>query len=398
MGGEAGIQLRRRELVLAALALLGGCGGGVGSGGTGTGLQATLAVGPITGFGSIIVNGVRYDDTQAAITDDDGRALSRNELALGMQTEVLASAVMDSAGVRTATASSIRLRSEIVGPLQAIDAGAGRLQVLGQGVDLHANTVFDAALANGVASLTLGGVLEVYALFDAATGRYVASRIERRSAVTAYKLRGVVGTLNLGARTLTIGGATIDWAAVAPSNPGTVLASGRTVRVTLATTPVAGVWRALSLQTDTPVLADRDRAEIEGRIDRFTSTASFSVGGVPVDASAATFPNGTAGLALGIKVEVKGSIRNGIVLATEVKLEDDDDEDQKTFELKGTISAANALARTFVVRGTTVVWSDATQFDSSTPADIVDGRRVEVKGQLTSDGTRVQATKVHVEG
>ena len=40
----------------------GGSGSGVGSGGTG------ISVGPITGFGSIIVNGITYDTQTAAIT------------------------------------------------------------------------------------------------------------------------------------------------------------------------------------------------------------------------------------------------------------------------------------------------------------------------------------------
>jgi hypothetical protein len=68
---EAGAPLRRREWLLAALAALAGCGG-VDSGGTGTGDHSTLALGTITGFGSIIVNGVRFDESQAFIDDDDG--------------------------------------------------------------------------------------------------------------------------------------------------------------------------------------------------------------------------------------------------------------------------------------------------------------------------------------
>ena len=56
--------MQRREWLVGVLALLGaGCGGGVDSGGTGTGHTSTLAVGPISGFGSIIVNGVRFDDS-----------------------------------------------------------------------------------------------------------------------------------------------------------------------------------------------------------------------------------------------------------------------------------------------------------------------------------------------
>ena len=56
-----------RALWLALL--LTGCGGGVESGGTGA-TPASFASGPITGFGSVIVNGVRFDDSKAVVTDD----------------------------------------------------------------------------------------------------------------------------------------------------------------------------------------------------------------------------------------------------------------------------------------------------------------------------------------
>jgi hypothetical protein len=381
--------------VLAAVALLGGCGG-VDSGGTGTGASSTYAVGPITGFGSIIVNGVRYDDAGATIEDDDGRMRSSAELKLGMRAEVLASAITTTAGVSRATAASIRVHSEIVGPLEAIDSATARLTVLGQSVAVVATTVFDTALAGGVAALVPGNVLEVYATLDVSSGRYVASRIERRSDATAYKLRGVISTLALGARTLGIGGATIDWSGVAPGDPGTALAPGQFVRVTLATAATAGVWRATALSSGVPRQDDREAAEVEGRITAFTSPSSFSVNGFPVDATAASVPNAGAGLALGVLVEVMGSVRNGVLVASRVELKSDEG-GPEAFELNGRIDVVDAPAQRFVVRGVTVMWSGATRFDSSSPGDIAVGRQVEVRGVLSSDGQRIDATLIHVE-
>jgi hypothetical protein len=74
----------RREGLLALIggvAALSGCGGGGGDVGVGTGTgvasvgsggTGSFSSGAITGFGSIIVNGVRFDDSQARVTDDDG--------------------------------------------------------------------------------------------------------------------------------------------------------------------------------------------------------------------------------------------------------------------------------------------------------------------------------------
>jgi hypothetical protein len=392
---SAEFEIRRRELLLATLATLGGCGG-VDSGGTGTGASSTYAVGPINGFGSIIVNGVRYDESSASIDDDDGRMRTKDELKLGMQAEVLASAITTSAGVSSATASSIRVRSEIVGVLEAIDTASARLSVLGQNVDVVATTVFDAALPGGLAALMPGDVLEVYATLDLAAGRYVASRIERRSSASVYKLRGAVAELSLAAKTITIGRAVIDWSGVPPTDPATTLAPGRLVRITLATTAVAGVWRATALSSDVPRPDDRAVAEIEGRVTAFTSTSSFAVNGIAVDATTAVFPNGSAGLALGAGVEVVGSLRDGVLIASRVQV-DGNGGSTEPFELDGRIESVDAPAQRFVLRGVTVHWSASTVFDSMGPAVIAVGRSVEVKGNLSADGLLIEATSVHVD-
>jgi hypothetical protein len=387
--------MQRRDWLLAALAMLGGCGG-VDSGGTGTGTAPpTLAVGTITGFGSIIVNGVRYDDSAAAIEDDDGRALTPAQLKLGMQATVQASAIVVNAGVSSATASTIAVRSDILGPVEAIDRALGRLTVLGQSVAVVASTVFDDALAMGLAAVNVGDLLEVHGGFDAAAGRTVATRIERRASATAYKLRGVIGGVSLVDRTLTIGNALVDWSGAAPANPSTTLVPGALIRVVLSPTRSGTAWRATSLAIVTPMLADRDRVEVEGRITAFTSAQRFEVAGLPVDASAASFPDGTVAIVLGAKVEVKGSARGGVIVAQVVEVERDDD--ASGFELHGTIAAVDPVAQRLVVRGITVAWSAATQFDGGSAADLLVGREVEIRGSLSADGTRLDATLIHVE-
>jgi len=58
----------RASLLAACAALAASCGGGVDSGGTGAPISS-YASGPITGFGSVIVNGVRFDDRSATVRD-----------------------------------------------------------------------------------------------------------------------------------------------------------------------------------------------------------------------------------------------------------------------------------------------------------------------------------------
>lgn len=385
-------RMDRRHWLAAALAVLAGCGG-VDSGGTGTGDQNTLAVGPITGFGSIIVNAIRFDESGAQILDDDGRTRQRDELRLGMRAEVVSSAIVAQGGFDTAVASSVRLRTEIGGPLEAIDLAASRLTVLGQRVEFTSSTVVEG----GLTSLQIGNVLWISGTLDRASGRYVATRIEPRSGVASYKVRGVVSALDLAGITLDIGGLRIDWSGLALADPAVLLAPGRLVLARLAVAPAGGARVALSIQADDLPQPDRESAEVEGRISAFVSTRSFAIDGLPVDAGSASFVGGTAGLVLGARVEVKGRIAGGVLVAQQVELEDDEDDDAEGIELEGVIDTVDSGLQRFVVRNTLVAWDGSTLFDSSRPSDIAVGRRVSVRGRLSADGQVVLATRVHVE-
>lgn len=386
------LPLRRREWVAGVLGLLAGCGGGVDSGGTGTGAAPTIAIGTVSGFGSIIVNGVRFDETNAVIDDDDGQVRRREDLGLGMRATVLASAVTQANGVASAVASSVRLRSEIGGPVDSLDLANGRLVVLGQRVAVDAATVFPG----GSAALRVGDVVWVYGTPDTGAGVLRATRIEPRSAPGFYKLRARVAALDLAARTLTVGTLVVSWAAAAPASPSTLLDVGQRVSLRLATTPVGGVWSALQVEADTATLADREKAELEGRVSSLVSGTSFSIDGVPVDATGASFPDGSAGLVLGARVEAEGRLQGGVLVASVVKLEDEE-QGGGTIELHGSIQSLNAAQRRFTVRSVSVQWNDTTRFESSTAADLAVGREVEVRGRLGADGQTVDATTVHVE-
>lgn len=391
---------RRLWLALVAATLtLAACGGGgtdaaVGSGGTGS-----FAVGPISGFGSVIVNGIRYDDSAATVLDEDDNPRTAADLRLGMVVEVTGSAVdrpSDPALPATASAQTIRFGSEIEGPVEAVDAVAGTVTVLGQTVEVTASTAFDAALAGGLAALAPGQIVEVYGV--ASAGRTTATRIELEDSTDEYKLRGTLADLDTTARTFRIGTATISYAGIA--NPPT-LANGDLVRVRLATTQTAGVWTATRLRGGARPLDDRDEAEVEGLVTAFTSSTSFSVDGIPVDASGARFEDGVAAdLALGVRVEVEGRLSGGVLIAREVEFEDDDDGDHGDadgpIELEGAIEGLDTANRRFTLRGLGVDYSSAV-FDDGTEAQLANGVRVEVDGRLAADGVTIEALKVDFE-
>jgi len=386
-----------RARALASWLLVGvlaaGCGGGVDSGGTGV-QPTSFASGPITGFGSVIVNTVHYDDGSATVRDGSGALRSSSDLRLGMTIDVRGSAiVVDNSGRQVSTANSIVFSSEIVGPVAANDLAAGTLTVFGQTIDITPSTVFGESLAGGQAALTFGTVVEIYATLDVASGRYAATRVDARPAATTYSLRGVVSGLDTVARSFSFGTARISYLGVA-AVPAT-LANGHFVRATLATAPGAGgVLTATALSDGAPPIENHDQAKLEGRVSAFASTTAFSVNGTPVDARSASFDGGSVGLALGANVEVEGTIAGGVLVATRVKVDGGDQGGGEEFEVDGRIVSLDTAAQTFVVRDVTVSYAGAVEFSDGTAADLAVGRNVEVRGKLNVDGTRLQAERI----
>ena len=276
--------------LFVTLALV-GCGGGADSGGTGVTPQS-YASGPITGFGSVIVNGVRFDDRGASVTDDEGTPRSRDDLRLGMTTEVRGSAItVDGSGASVSTATSIAFGSDLLGPADSVDVPGNRLVLLGQGVDIGATTVLEDIGTGGLASIAAGDVIEVYALYDAATGRYTATRVERKGAVATYRLRGIVSQLDTVARAFNIGSERISYATFAGNLPA-ALANGNFVRVKMQPPKAGGVWQVAGLGDGVPQPKELDDVRLEGLVSAFTSVTRFSVNGVAVDASGVRAANG----------------------------------------------------------------------------------------------------------
>src|SRR3954466_14390467 len=79
---------------LTAVVVLVACGGGGGAGDTGAPTTGTpsgatsYTLGTISGFGSVVVGGVRFDDSNATVEDEDGNAFRSSDLKLGMRVQL----------------------------------------------------------------------------------------------------------------------------------------------------------------------------------------------------------------------------------------------------------------------------------------------------------------------
>ena len=412
-------------LALATAALVGACGGGggdvagVGSGGTGS-----FSVGTITGFGSIFVNGIRYEDNGARLVDDDGTVkvlgTDDNPLKLGMVVEV--NGIVDDSGtVRSAT--QIAYGAEIKGPVTAVDAVAGTFNVFGITVRTTTTTVYDNF--GGVGALATGNVVEVYGQPDT-NGRIVASYVEREAASVAafvagdgeYRLRGAVAGLSGSspAYAFTMRGVAIRTNASTDFD-GTP-ANGLSVSVRLDPRQQGdGSYLAERLKVRTARYDDSSSSaegEVEGYVSGFTNAASaFRVTGYAVRLGAGVaYEDGVAAdLKDGIRVEAKGRIENGALLVTRLEFksrdaDDDGDDDDvsggsQEFEFKGAVAciSCGATNGTFTVKGVALSYDAATEFRDGLIGTTLDGKTVEVKSVnvLTSTGTTYRATRIKLD-
>ncbi|MBL8337786.1 MAG: hypothetical protein JNM97_13505, partial [Rhodoferax sp.] len=285
----------------------GGSGGGVGSGGTG------ISVGPITGFGSIIVNGITYDTQTATITTSDSPSLQ-----LGMTVEVAGTV---QAGLTTGTATSVVAAADLRGTIDTISLAPDQLTVLGTTVSTDSQTVVDGAAA--FANLQVGDRVQVYGLVDAA-GSVRATRIELLPGATTPVLSGQIQNLNTGATTFQIGTLTVQYgtATFAGGLTAGQLATDLRVRVRAAADPVAGVLTATQIQLwHGNAQPEGSTSSVTGVVTDFASLGAFRVLGAAVDASSAQITGGPAGsIGNGVKVEIVGTVRNGVLEASRVAI------------------------------------------------------------------------------
>ena len=372
--------------VLAAVLVgsIGGCGGGVGTEGTGT--FSSVGSGPITGFGSIVVSGVRYDDSSAAVRDDDGNGSDRGKLALGMVVDVQGGAVSTAAdGTLTATASSVRTRRALLGPATAIDLAAGSLQVLGQQVLVTGDTTFDSSLSGGLAAVAANQLIEVWGLYDASRVAWVATRIAPAAAGSTYCVSGPVASVD-GAQAFTIGSQRY-----VGSTSG--LAAGTIVQLKLqSSTDGSGRWQVNTSRAEDKLPDQSDGAGLEGVVSAVQSATRFTVNGTTVDSSAARV-DGT--VQLGARVQVRGSLQAGVLQATRVQASAP--ETVRGFELKGTPAQLDTVARRFVLRGVTVAYAGAS-FSGGSAATLVGYTgSLEVKGRLSADRQVLEASSIEFD-
>ncbi len=374
---------RASRVAILAL-LLHACAGGSE---TGTGLNngsggKDMSVGTITKFGSVWVNGVEFETTATQVKLE-GASAPTTALKLGMVVTVKGKINAD--GI-SGIADTILAEEVIKGPISAM--GTNSFTVLGQDIVVNEATRFEDNLM--LNALAAGDLIEVSGIVKSA-GVITATRVERKTELTEYKLMGVVSSLMPGAHTFMIGGLTVNYANV--ELPSGVPADGSLVEV--KGTLDGGALVATGVKVQALEVADADKFEIEGYIDSVSGGGMFTVNHVNVQTSAATqFKAGLiTDLVAGAFVEIEGSLQGGVVTATNVEFRE---------PVKLEADVATNIGNTLTLGGLdslAVTINSETEYEGEVtgPIGILPGVHVAVRGRYNAGTHQVIATRIEVQ-
>lgn len=369
--------------------------GGVGSDGTGAPPQA-LGNGTVTGFGSVIVDGVAFDDRSAAtVTEVEPGKEVVTETRLGDRLEVASA----SAGV----AKTLRVEPTVVGSVSALVTNG--FLALGQTVLVN----IDAGLGpvtqlDGYASaadVRIGDTVEVHGVYKSVgTAQVVqATRIVKRlDTPTFIRVAGLVQGLSSGPqKQFKVGALTIDYSAATLAPNGAMLADGTAV---VAFAPPDH----LAAQSDGSLRLTATALRVKGlRSDGLDTYASgivsqldmaagrFKLDGLTVIYSPLNVSPAGVSLANGQYVQARGMVgADGVLAATLVTVRDG--KSQPESELTGTVVGFDGLAGTFSVRDVLVTVGSAS-LEACPSGGLQDGLFVEVEGAMNTSG--VTAKEIH---
>ncbi|MFK8053026.1 MAG: DUF5666 domain-containing protein [Woeseiaceae bacterium] len=371
----------RNTLMFAMAVSLVGSFAGCGGGSEGTTVTSTtpttpstggigrngIAVGPISTFGSVVVNGVTYNTDSATFTVNDQPG-TQSDLAVGDVITVVGT--IDSNGT-TGTANTVMYDDVVKGPVESVDLLASSLVVLGQTVLVRPETSFDDSFSPvSLDGVSVGQIIEVSGQFDA-DGNIVATRLEPKPAGTQFEVHGIVSGLDSANMTFNLSNLVVDYSAATLDNfTGGQISEGDFVEAKGLSLSGSGVLLATAVELESlvPDTAPDDRVEVEGFIDRFSSATDFDVAGFTITTTANTVYEGgdAADLGLNIKVEVEGDVdANGIVVATKVDIRR-----AKAVRVTALVDSVDSANDSLVVLGITVTTDELTRFEDKSNADV----------------------------
>ncbi len=386
---------------------------------------AKSAVGKITGFGSVYVNGVEYDTNGASYDVDDASASDDSALAVGMVVKVQGSVNADG---RTGSASSVSYDDEVEGIVEGLatdgdDPSIKTFTVMNTMVRVHKNsTNFDGEddAAFSFETIMNGDNVEVSGEYDGDT--LVASYVEKQdSADDDFEAKGTVTEYDDAEHFVLVlkNGSTLDVTlAAAAEIPSVGIANDQYVEVEGTIPDPVGfpdsiLATKVELEDDDHFGDDDDdEVEIKGILSFDADTETWSVRDVTIAFNDNTeykpeslMDSIADGSAAGLTVEVEGFYVDEVLQVDEIELEEDELEfkgDATVLESAGPrdgtirLSFGMAIGTVDVVVNSDTMFRDDEAMDHFDLDSIMDNAKVEVEARWTDDGLII-ASSLHLE-
>ena len=392
--------------------LLGGCGGGGGSSSPATGSASGSAAssGTITGFGSVFVNGKKFETNDVEVRHDGitERCTISPATRCGLEEGMTVKVSGDFSG-SSHRATTIVQEDTLEGPITNVDVPNSQFSVLSQTVLVDDTTKFDSGV--NLTNLVVGNIVEVSG-FVKADGIVVASFVERKAGTDCgtdgCEIKGVVKNHNHATTRFQIGGLTViydidgtlpdtiigdmpipngsNWNDLFVEVKGTTL-SGATLTATKVEPENQGVGNVV------------DEVEVEGFVTQAGTASSniidFTIGTTSVRTTVNTeFRGGTVDeIVVGAKMSAEGRFDGTTLIAKHVKF-------HAAVKLEGNIDSINGNIFTITgLLGVTISVNSQSEFKANGGNtitglnDLSVGDHVRVRGRIGSSNS-VIATRV----
>ncbi len=394
--------------LLASLIALGACGGGGGGGVDSGGIGGTgiVATGVMT-KGSVIVNGIKFEDSTANIAIDDTPKTAA-DLRDGMVVKVIGTINDDN--IR-GTAQRVEAEIEVRGQVTDIFAleNPQRFRVLGQNVLVDDRTIY-SNLVN-FAAITVTRLVEVHGQRDT-SGNIRATRVEadtlQMGADLVDEIRGIVSARTSATDpTFLVGNQLVNAAAANTLPSGATFGNGDIVEVHCTNRPncingsgefVASLIEVENEEDSAFVPGAGGRLEVEGLTSGVASPtdSDFFVAGVPVTRNGSTRYEGgiDEDLKDNIKIEAEGTWDGSKLVASKIEYK------RSVIRLQGFATNRNTTDQTFdlqIANNNYVVEVQRDVFTDGLLPNNSPTECVQVRGQLISSGPSPVVTASEID-
>jgi hypothetical protein len=376
-------------------ALQAGCSGGSGDTLAGGGIGGTgvtiASVGEVNGIGSVVVNGITYDTTDARVIVENtlrgsGDQAVIHNLSVGMVVRVEGKLADNG----TASADRVFFSNNLKGAVQSVsdlDSHTKQVLILGQTILMDDRTVFRNVEMGSIAA---GMVLEISG-YDDDSGRIFATYVNKVADSLPpggqVEIKGLVQKLVRPLSIFEIGGLTVDYSTSDLSGlPGNAPEAGQLVKV------------RGRLEAADRLVAERidleeefgsrvfEVVELEGIITQTGAPGQFSMGRYTVRVDVDTSYNNLTpqDLNRGTRVIVQGTLTDRDILADEIYLSEKIrmESDINSIDLAGNSLVLSGLeSATIFTTATTRIVGIRQGLDSITPGD-----HARVLGRRTAGG------------